>query len=107
MARNINELRNKMSPQRRAKSKLMAQEMMTEMLLAEIRKQTGLTQVDLAERLGITQPTLSKLESQDDMQLSTLRRIVEALGGDLEIIAHLPGNKTVTLGQFHGHTQTA
>lgn len=107
MARKFNELRDKMSPQRRAKSTLMAQEMMAEMLLAEIRKQTGLTQVDLAQRLGITQPTLSKLESQDDMQLSTLRRIIEALGGDLEVIAHLPGDKTVTLGQFRGHGQTA
>ena len=107
MARNFNELREKMSPERRAKSALMAQEMMAEMLLGEIRKQTGLTQVDLAERLGITQPTLSKLESQDDMQLSTLRRIIEALGGDLEVIARLPGDKTVKLGQFHGHAQMA
>jgi DNA-binding Xre family transcriptional regulator len=107
MARKFNELREKMSPERRAKSTLMAQEMMAEMLLGEIRKQTGLTQVDLAERLGITQPTLSKLESQDDMQLSTLRRIIEALGGDLEVIARLPGDKTVKLGQFHGHAQMA
>ena len=107
MARKFNELREKMSPERRTKSTLMAQEMMAEMLLGEIRKQTGLTQVDLAERLGITQPTLSKLESQDDMQLSTLRRIIEALGGDLEVIARLPGDKTVKLGQFHAHAQMA
>ena len=102
MARKFNELREKMSPKRRAKSTLKAQEMMADMLLSEIRKQTGLTQIDLAERLGITQPTLSKLESQEDMQLSTLRRIIEALGGELEVIARLPGDKTVKLGQFHG-----
>jgi hypothetical protein len=36
------------------------------------------------------QPSLSKLENQDDMQVSTLRRLIEALGGQLEIIAHLP-----------------
>ena len=63
---------------------------MAEMLLAEIRKSVGLTQEDLAVQLGIKQPTLSKLESQDDMQISTLRRLIEALGGKLELIAHLP-----------------
>ena len=43
-----------------------------------------------AARLGITQPSLSKLENQEDMQVSTLRRLIQALGGELEIIAHLP-----------------
>jgi hypothetical protein len=44
----------------------------------------------VAAKLGIKQPTLSRLESQDDMQISTLRRLIEALGGKLEIVAHLP-----------------
>ena len=44
----------------------------------------------MAAKLGIKQPTLSRLESQDDMQISTLRRLIEALGGKLEIVAHLP-----------------
>ena len=50
----------------------------------------GLTQEELAKALGVTQPSLSKLENQDDMQVSTLRRLIEALGGQLEIVAHLP-----------------
>ena len=62
---------------------------MAEMLLAEIRKAVGMTQEELASALGIRQPSLSKLEGQDDMQISTLRRLIEALGGTLEIIAHL------------------
>ena len=90
MARNFRELRDKMTPEQLAEADLEAKKMMGEMLLAEIRKFVGLTQEDLAEALGVTQPSLSKLENQDDMHVSTLRRLIEALGGELEIIAHLP-----------------
>jgi predicted transcriptional regulator len=92
-------LRNKMTPQQLADADLAAKEMMAEMLLAEIRKSVGLTQEELAETLGITQPSLSKLENQDDMQVSTLRRLIEALGGRLEIIAHMPRGD-IRVGQF-------
>ncbi len=90
MARSFRELEERMSPESRARAQAMAREMMAEMLLAEIRKSVGLTQEELAETLGVSQPSVSKLENQDDMQLSTLRRLVEALGGQLELIAHLP-----------------
>jgi transcriptional regulator with XRE-family HTH domain len=73
--------------------------MMAEMLLAEIRRAVGLTQEHVAASLGIKQPSLSRLESQDDMQISTLRRLVAALGGELEIIAHLPGG-AIRITQF-------
>ena len=99
MKKSFNELRSKMTPARREQASLRAREAMAEMLLSEIRRQTGLTQEDLAEALGITQPTLSKMESQTDMQISTLRRLVEALGGNLELIAHMPGGD-VRIGQF-------
>jgi DNA-binding transcriptional regulator YiaG len=84
-------LRDKMTSEQRAQAKAQAKEMLAEMLLAEIRQAVGLTQEQLAATLGIKQPTLSKLESQHDMQVSTLQRLVRALGGELEIIAHLPG----------------
>ncbi|MCC6679479.1 MAG: XRE family transcriptional regulator [Phycisphaeraceae bacterium] len=107
MARKFKTLRNRMSPERQARSEAMARKMMADMLLAEIRKQTGLTQVDLAQRLGITQPSLSKLEAQDDMQISTLRRIVEALDGELELTAKLPGGKRVSISQFAEQKRSA
>ncbi len=91
MKKKFSELEAGMDPKRLARAKARSKAMMAEMLLSEIRKQTGLTQEALAESLGIKQPTLSKLESQTDMQISTLRRLIEALGGDLELIAHLPG----------------
>jgi transcriptional regulator with XRE-family HTH domain len=90
MAKNFRELEAKMRPESLARAKARAREVMAEMLLAEVRKAVGLTQDEVAATLGIKQPTLSRLESQDDMQISTLRRLIEALGGKLEIIAHLP-----------------
>jgi transcriptional regulator with XRE-family HTH domain len=88
-----------MRPESLARAKARAREMMAEMLLAEVRKSVGLTQEEVAESLGIKQPTLSRLESQDDMQISTLRRLIHALGGELEIVVHMPGGD-IRLTQF-------
>lgn len=99
MARNFKELEANMRPESLARAKARAKEMMAEMLLAEIRRAVGLTQEEVAASLGIKQPSLSRLESQDDMQISTLRRLVAALGGELEIIAHLPGG-AIRITQF-------
>jgi transcriptional regulator with XRE-family HTH domain len=88
-----------MPPESLSRAKTRAREMMAEMLLAEIRKAVGLTQEELAASLGIKQPTLSRLESQNDMQISTLRNLIEALGGQLEIVVHMPGGD-IRLTQF-------
>jgi transcriptional regulator with XRE-family HTH domain len=64
--------------------------MLGEMLLSEIRKHSGLTQSEVAAKLGISQPGLSKMENQDEMYIGTLSKLIEAMGGTLEIIAHLP-----------------
>ncbi len=105
MARNFKELEAKMPPERVARAEMKAKEIMADMLLAEIRKQMGLTQKDLAAALNIKQPTLSKIESQEDMQIGTLSPIIEALGGELELIAHLPGGN-VRLSQFRQRDQS-
>lgn len=65
-------------------------ELLEELLLAELRQAAGKTQQEVADALGMKQPSLSKLEKQSDMQVSTLRRIVEALGGELEMAARFP-----------------
>ena len=53
--------------------------------LGELRRELGVDQVELAERLGMTQGGLSKLERSADPKLSTLRKLTEALGGKLRI----------------------
>jgi DNA-binding XRE family transcriptional regulator len=76
------------------------QELLGELLVSELRKMAGKSQRELAKTLGIKQPSLSKLEKQSDMQISTLRRIVQALGGELEVVARFPKG-VVKIRQFN------
>ena len=64
-----------------------------EMDLRALREAAGLTQEELAQRVAITQSQLSKLERREDYRLSTLRRYVAALGGQLEIVAVVDGKR--------------
>lgn len=65
-------------------------ELLAEMPIAQLRHLTGKSQRELAQVLGIKQPSLSKLENQSDIQVSTLQKIVEALGGTLDVVARFP-----------------
>lgn len=58
--------------------------------LRELRQIAGKVQADIASALNITQPSVSKIEKQTDMRLSTLRNYVEAVGGELELTVKLP-----------------
>lgn len=59
--------------------------------LGELRGKIGLSQMDLAKKMGVAQGTLSKLESRADMRISTLSEYVEALGGECKFIAIING----------------
>lgn len=59
-------------------------------LLGELRRIRQLTQETLADVLDMTQPEVSKLEHRTDVYVSTLRRYIEAMGGELQIIASFP-----------------
>jgi hypothetical protein len=58
--------------------------------LRELRTIAGKAQADIATALRIKQPSVSKVENQTDMYVSTLRAYVEAIGGKLEVIVRLP-----------------
>ncbi len=81
------------------------QELLGELLLSELRQMAGKSQQEVAEILGIKQPSLSKLENQSDMQISTLQKLVAALGGELEVVARFP-NGDVRINQFPTTTRT-
>lgn len=66
------------------------------MTLFEMREQRGASQEDLARLWATSQPNVSKIERQDDLFVSTVRRYVEALGGRLEMQAIFP-DQTVQL----------
>jgi hypothetical protein len=63
-----------------------------------VGKQLGFTRTAVARAMGVSQSALSQLESQDDLQLSTLRRLVHALGGELDLVARF-GHRSIILSQ--------
>lgn len=99
MARKFSELRAKMSPESQARAHEKAKRMLQEMALDELREARKLTQENLAELLNVNQAAVSKLENRVDMYVSTLRRFVEAMGGQLVITAHFQDG-IVQIGQF-------
>jgi DNA-binding XRE family transcriptional regulator len=68
-----------------------------ELTLRDIRKALDLTQETVAEALGIKQVNVSQLEKRSDFLLSTLRKYVNAMGGELELVAHFPDRKPVKI----------
>ena len=75
---------------KRAESELQA------LTLRELRRGLELTQQQVADRADMTQSELSRLESRADHRISTLRRYVEAMGGELEI-AVVVGKRRIKL----------
>ncbi|ESY03849.1 hypothetical protein X753_20250 [Mesorhizobium sp. LNJC399B00] len=55
-----------------------------------MRRAAGKAQAEIASVLKIKQPSVSKIEKQADMYLSTLKSCVEAIGGQLELVVRLP-----------------
>ncbi len=90
MAKKFSELRSRMSPEAQARAEAKAQTMLAEMPLNELRQARGLSQQMLAELLHVQQPSIAKIEKRTDMYLSTLRSHIEAMGGQLEVIARFP-----------------
>ena len=90
MAKKFAELRAKMSPEARAQAEEKANTMLAEMPLNELRQARGLSQKMLAEVLHVQQPSIAKIEKRTDMYISTLRSHIEAMGGQLEVVAKFP-----------------
>ena len=98
MAVNVNDKIRKLSPARRKRVEARAAELIAEeMTLRELRKARKLTQVRIAKALGITQDSVSRLEQRSDLLLSTLRKTVKAMGGNLSLVAEFPDRAPVVL----------
>ncbi|MGH6957131.1 MAG: XRE family transcriptional regulator [Caulobacteraceae bacterium] len=83
---------------RREKIGARTQELIAEVEgLKELRKLAQRSQAEIAQGLGIKQPSVLKIERQTDLYLSTLRRFVEAAGGKLELRVELPGKGVLHL----------
>jgi transcriptional regulator with XRE-family HTH domain len=99
MAKKFRELIEKMPAARRQRIRRKAEDLLAELPLQELRRARELSQEDLAQALGVNQATISKLERRTDMYISTLRRFVEAMGGELEITVRFREG-SVRIGQF-------
>ena len=97
--RNFRELREKMSPERRAINEAETERMLREMALDQLRAARKLTQENLAQIFGVSQGSISRLERRTDMYVSTLAKFIEAMGGQLEIRAVFPDG-SVRINQF-------
>lgn len=99
MAKKFRDLRAKMSPEAQARARAKAQALLADMPLAELRQARQLSQEQLAAELDVRQPAVAKMEKKADMYISTLRRFIEAMGGQLVISAHFPDGD-VKINQF-------
>jgi len=98
MSTNVNDKIRKLSPAQRKKVEARAAELIAEeMTLRELRHARKLTQVRMAKTLGITQDSVSRLEKRSDLLLSTLRKTVQAMGGNLSLVAKFPDRAPVVL----------
>lgn len=85
------QLRNRMSEDARVKAKSEADQLEEKMDLADVRRALKLSQDEIAQALDIGQSSVAKLEKRADMYVGTLRRFIEAMGGELEIVARFDG----------------
>ena len=99
MAKKFTQLRIAMSPESQERAAVKTEEMLQEMALAELRRARRLSQAELANILGIRQPSVADMEKRTDMYISTLRNLIEGMGGELDIIARFPG-KEVRIKNF-------
>ena len=65
--------------------------------LAKLRKTKQLKQIELAAMMGVSQASISKVESGKDIQLSTLQNYVRALGGEVSMIAKMPNSDVILI----------
>ncbi|HVT62229.1 MAG TPA: helix-turn-helix domain-containing protein [Legionellaceae bacterium] len=93
MAKSFSTLKNKMSLSAKKVVEEKTNQLLKEALLYEIREQLHITQEDIAAKLNTKQANVSRTERRRDMKLSTLKRYIEAMGGELDIVAKFPSNE--------------
>jgi predicted transcriptional regulator len=90
------DLKHKASGVRRAEIHREVQEEILQASLREARELAGKTQSEVAAVIEMSQGQVSEMERRDDHRISTVRRYIQALGGELEIVAKF-GDKTLRL----------
>jgi len=98
MAITLDDKMRDLSPERRKRVEARAAQLIAEELtLQKLRRARKLTQVRMAKALGIGQDGVSKLEKRADLMISTLRKSIRAMGGNLSLVAEFPDREPVVL----------
>ena len=92
MAKKLEDVLSALPAKRQSKITARAAELAT---LRDLRIAASQTQADMALALGVRQDTISRLEQRSDMLLSTMRRYVEAMGGQLDLVVKFPNRPSV------------
>ena len=91
MARSLQDIITNEKPEVVKEARKKAQNILLNIHLAEIRDRAEMTQVQVADSLGVKQPTIAGMEQEgQDIKLSTLKRYVESLGGKVNLDVELP-----------------
>ncbi|MGI8688169.1 MAG: helix-turn-helix transcriptional regulator [Thermomicrobiales bacterium] len=85
------EVRHKRSAEREAAIAKDVRATLRENALAQLRRRNEISQEELAAALGVSQVRVSSIEHADAPQLATMRRFIEALGGELIVQARIDG----------------
>lgn len=99
MAHKWEDLKHKVSPERRAELARKAREEVQRVSLYQLREARNLTQTNLAQVLKVNQGAVSKMEKRADMYVSTLRSYLRAMGAEMQIKAIFPDGE-VLIEQF-------
>ena len=103
MPTNVNDKIRNLSPAQRRKVEVRAAQLFAEeMTLRELRRARKLTQTRMAKTLGISQDSVSRLEKRSNLLLSTLRKTIKAMGGNLSLVAKFPDRAPVILSGIAG-----
>jgi len=86
-----------MPAERQARIHTKAKRLSQSIQLGKLRQLNKLKQVDVANLMGVSQASISKVESGKDIQLSTLQQYVHALGGEVSITAKMPGGEVILM----------
>ena len=90
MTRSWNEIKQSMTPAQREDIEARAEQLDTLITLRDLLRERNLTQEVIADRLEVAQGNVSRTLRRGDLRVSTLRSVVEAMGGELQLVARFP-----------------